>query len=101
MRRLNLDLSLSKDGLRAPIPWFDKVTTGATTLISLVPPTGFVSARRQIASQARFGHKFSLVSPLVLPVRVFGQAMGTHAQHHIDYECQGGRRKIDPRFITR
>ena len=28
-RKLDLVLSLSKDGLRMPMPWFDKLTTGS------------------------------------------------------------------------
>ena len=32
-RMLNLVLSMSKDELRAPMPWFDKLTTGATQAV--------------------------------------------------------------------
>jgi hypothetical protein len=32
-RTLNLALSVSKDGLHAPMPWFDKLTTGAAQAV--------------------------------------------------------------------
>jgi hypothetical protein len=32
-RRLGLVLSVSKDGLRAPMPWFDKLTTRAAQAV--------------------------------------------------------------------
>jgi hypothetical protein len=36
-RKLNLVLSVSKDGLRTPMPWFDKLTTGVA-FVDTVPP---------------------------------------------------------------
>jgi hypothetical protein len=36
-RSLNIVLSVSKDGLRAPVPWFDRLTTGAAQVVYGAP----------------------------------------------------------------